>query len=173
MRGSSVCGIVACVVQLALAEPRFASAQGLDPRPILSQLIQAFQVCGPPQAYQVLSPQLFQIISQQTQGTLCYQQIAAAGPVHYMQVVSQQQYPIGPLYVVRVHHAGVTADVVIGFNQYTWMVEYLTWQAAQGAPAPSPPAPPETDREPGGPTPQPPTPSTGDDGCARFPAMCQ
>lgn len=175
MRGPRVCGIAACFTLLTLAAPRFAIAQVFDPRPILSQLIQAFQMCGPPQVYQILSPQLFQIVAQQTQGTGCYQQISAAGPVQSMQVISQQQYPIGPIYVVRVNHPGTTADWIIGFNQFTSKVEHLTFQAAQGAPVNLPPIAPgprrTTPQTPSPPTDKPP--NTSGDGCDLFPAMCQ
>lgn len=156
-----------------------AFAQAFDPRPALGQIIQAFQNCGPPPVYQMLSPQLFQIVAQQTGGSGCYAQIQQAGPITNMQVVSQQQYPVGPLFVVRVSHSSsITADWVIGFNQFTSKIEYLTFQAVPQnqppvtIPAPSPGGPTGG----GGPPPSPPsgTPSTpSGDGCDMFPAMCQ
>ncbi len=113
-----------------------AKAQGLDPRPILGRMISAFQNCGPPQAYQMLSPQLFQLIAQQTGGAGCYPQIQAAGPVQGMQVIDQRQFPIGPLYVIRVTHPSATADWFMGLNQFTSKIEYLSFQSA-GAQTPT------------------------------------
>jgi len=153
-----------------------ANAQGFDPRPALGQIISAFQNCGPPQAYQILSPTVFQAVAQQTGGTGCYAPIRAAGPVRSMQVVDQRQFPIGPLYVVRVTHPGGPVDWFIGFNQFSGQVEYLTFQPAQTqqptittGPAPGAGGPTPTPE----PTPRPAPPSGTDEGCTLYPAMCQ
>lgn len=143
-----------------------------DPRQPLSVLIAAFQNCGPSSAYQMLGPYLFQIIAQQTGGSGCYPQIARAGPITDMQIVQGQQFPVGPLYVIRVQHSsGVRADWFIGFNQVTGQVEYLSFQPVQGPPptiaaGPSPSS--------GGPsTPPPVDGSAGNgEGCELYPAMC-
>src|SRR5690348_11489019 len=91
--------ILAMVLALAfLSSALPVRAQGFDPRPVLGQLITAFQNCGPPAVYQMLSPQLFLTIAQQTGGQGCYQQIRAAGPIQNMQILDQRQFPIGPLY---------------------------------------------------------------------------
>lgn len=109
------------------------SAQAFDPRPILNNLIFAFQNCGPPQNYQVLSPWLTQTIAQQTGGTGCYSFMAGAGQVTGMQVTSTKEFPIGPLYSIRVFHVAGPVDWLIGFNRITGKVEYLNYQAAIGA----------------------------------------
>jgi hypothetical protein len=152
-----------------------ASAQsGEDPREVLGMLISAFQNCGPPQAYQVLSPQLFNLIAAQTGGSGCYAPIRGAGPVTGMQVIQSQNYPIGPVYLIRVTHQAGPADWFIGFNRSTGRVEYLSFQAAQPGTTietgPSPGA--------GGPSPSdsptpPPPPGDDPDGCSLYPAMCQ
>lgn len=157
-----------------------ASSQGGDPRPALGAIISAFQNCGPAHVYQMLSPQLFNVVGQQTGGSGCYSQIAAAGPIQNMQVISQQIYPLGPMFIVRVAHPGMAVDWLIGFNQFTGKVEYLTFQSAQQPPV-LPRVDPPTLGQPtptGGGTPPPPnggspTASGGSDGCDLFPVMCQ
>lgn len=152
---------------------RRAEAQQFDPRATLSTLISAFQNCGPPQAYQLLSPQLYQLIWMQTNGMGCYPQIRAAGPVQGMQIVGQQQFPIGPLFAIRVRHQMTTVDWFIGMNQFTGRVEYLNFQQAQGG---TPPPDIETGPRPGGSgggVPTPPGTGDGDDGCTLYPSMCE
>jgi hypothetical protein len=96
----------------------------------LEELITAFQNCGPPQAYRVLSPNLWNIVRMQTNGLGCYQQIMAAGPIVETEVIARQDFPLGPLYIIRVYHPSVAADWFVGFNGQTSNVEYLTFQAA-------------------------------------------
>lgn len=173
---------------LGLATP--SSAQ-VDPRGPLWDLIFAFQNCGPPQTYQMLSPPLFQAIYNQTGGSGCYADIRAAGPVVDMQVVDQQRLPLGTVSAIRVRHQGVTVDWFIGINDYTGMVEILTFQPAQSG-QPRVERGPRTGgggggSNPGGGTPprSPPsgggTPSGGggggssggdSDGCRLYPSMC-
>jgi hypothetical protein len=150
-----------------------------NPTVILGEMISAFQNCGPPQAYQMLAPQLFQIISLQTGNAGCYPQIRAAGPVQNMQIIGQQMFPIGPLYIIRVQHPSVTVDWFIGLNQFTGQIQFLTFQpaaatmptiatgptpsgggSAQSAPAPAPSAPTQS-----APTPAPST-------CSLYAGMC-
>lgn len=174
--------LLALVMSLSLMTAvKPASAQAFDPRPVLGQLISAFQNCGPPAAYQVLSPQLFQLIAMQTNGRGCYPAIAAAGPVQNMQVIDQRQFPIGPLFVVRVFHPNMAVDWFIGFNQFTSKVEYLSFQAAQtqtptistGPTAPIGGSPNPGGGSPGGGSPPSGGSSGGGDGCDLYPAMCQ
>lgn len=152
-----------------------AQAQ-FDPRQPLSALISAFQNCGPTQVYQMLAPYLFQLIAQQTGGRGCYPQIASAGPVVGMQVMQSQQFPIGPMFLIRVQHSsGQSADWFIGFNQGTGQVEYLSFQAAGSGSGPSPTIQGGPEPTGGGPS----TPSGGGgegsgdgEGCDLYPAMC-
>lgn len=165
------------ILAASLASPRPAQAQ-LDPRQPLGVLISAFQNCGPPAAYQILAPYLFQVVAQQTGGRGCYPQIAGAGPVAAMQVMQSQQMPVGPLYVIRVQHgSGARADWFIGFNQATGQVVYLSFQGAQDRPptieaGPSPTGSgPSTQPSGGGGAP--PIAGGGDgEGCDLYPAMC-
>lgn len=162
---------------LAMALP--VRSQGFDPRPVLGTIISAFQNCGPPGVYQMLSPQLLNVVVQQTGGSGCYPAIASAGPVQSMQIVGQQIYPLGPIFVIRVAHTSVIADWTIGFNQFTSKVEYLTFQSANNAPILPQPGSPPVGTPSGGGTPPPPgggsptTPSGSDDGCDLYPTMCQ
>jgi len=167
----------AVAVIAALAMCLFAqtpSAAQVDPRAPLHQLISAFQNCGPPQAYQILSPQLFQAIAMQTGGSGCYQQIAMAGPVMNMQTLDQRQFPNGTMYVVRVQHAQFAVDWFIGINHYG-QVDYLNYQnAATGGPAPTiatGPGPTSTGPSPTAPAPTRPSGGT-QDGCTLYPSMC-
>lgn len=167
----SILALIAATAVTIVSKPTQAQ---FDPRQPLNTLIAAFQNCGPPAVYQLLAPNLFQIVAQQTGGRGCYPQIASAGPVTGMQVIQSQQFPIGPLYVIRVQHSsGVRADWFIGFNQGTGQVEFLTFQNAQGGnptiqtgPSPSgdgPSAPPPGSGGRG---------DSGSDGCDLYPAMC-
>ncbi len=107
-----------------------------DPKPILGQLISAFQYCGPPQVYQYLGIQLYQTIAFQTNNTGCYANIAAAGPIASMQVINVNQLPAGPVFAVRVRHqSGIVADWYIGLSNYTGRVEYLTFVGASAGSA--------------------------------------
>lgn len=163
------------IISAAFAQP--AQAQ-FDPRQPLSALISAFQICGPPQVYQMLTPYLFNVVAQQTGGRGCYPQIANEGPVVGMQVMQSQQFPIGPLYLIRVQHAsGTVADWFIGFNRVTGKVEYISFQSAGSASGPAPGPTIQTGPAPtgGGPT----TPGGGGggkggsgEGCDLYPAMC-
>jgi len=102
-----------------------------DPRPVLGQLISAFQRCGPPIVFQYLGAQLFQTIAFQTGGSGCYPSIASAGQVINMQVINGNQLPAGPVFAVRVtHQSGIIADWYIGLSNYTGKVEYLNYVAA-------------------------------------------
>ncbi|WP_277667814.1 hypothetical protein [Novosphingobium lindaniclasticum] len=102
--------------------------QNFDPRTTLGQMISAFQMCGPPQAYQMLSPALFKLVAMQTGGSGCYSAIASAGPITGMQVLQSQQFPVGPLYSVRVSHQSGSVIWLIGFNKFTNKIEYLNFQ---------------------------------------------
>lgn len=149
---------------------RDARAQGADPRQVLGMLISAFQNCGPPDAYQWLGPQLYQTVYMQTNGSGCYGAIRQAGPITSMQIMSQQQFPAGPIYQIRVMHTGAVADWFIGISQFTGRVEYLNYQAAQqGTPAPDIRTGPAPD---GGPSPAPGPDADSDDGCSLYPSMC-
>lgn len=149
-----------------------------DPRQALSILLGAFQNCGPPQAFQILGVQLFQMISMQTGGSGCYPQLQQLGSPTNFQVTGQQQLPAGPVYAVRVQHqTNQATDWYIGISQHTGKVEYLNFQITPSSappprvgtgPAPNPPSasggsPPST---------QPPT-AASSDGCRLYPAMCQ
>ncbi len=173
-----------CLSGPARAQPVF------DPRQQLAVLIQAFQQCVPSPAFQVLAPLLWNIIYQQTGGSGCYPQIAGAGPVVGMQVIDSRQLPLGPVYAIRVTHAGGPAaasgpvDWFIGFNQYTGKVEYLTFQNVVSGQTPSITAGPSQQANIIAQTPQPtPTPApvpTGETAqqnavrlaCANFATMC-
>lgn len=172
-----VATVVLAVSVVAIASP--ARSQGFDPRQPLGALISAFQNCGPANIYQMLSPQLFNVVFQQTGGSGCYSQIAAAGPIQNLQVIGQQNYPLGPLFVIRVAHPSFAVDWAIGFNQFTSKVEYLTFQSAQNTPVLPPPGPLPSGGSPpvGGTPPAPeggsPTTSGSSDGCDLYPVMCQ
>lgn len=164
----------------ALTPMKAAQAQAFDPRQPLAILISAFQMCGPPQAYSMLAPQLFNSVYQQTGGTGCYRDIAGAGPVSGMQMLGAQDFPIGPLYLIRVsHQGGAVADWFIGFNRMTGQVEFLRYQAPQQS---GPPPSINTGPSGGGSGPSPapapnPGPSGGGgsgsgEGCDLYPTMC-
>lgn len=170
------------IVASALAiAPIQAQAQAFDPRPTLMQLISAFQNCGPPQVYQMLGQQLFQLVSMQTGNTGCYAQIRAAGPVTGMQVLQQQEFPVGPVFLVRVtHQVGGQVDWFIGISRFTNRVEYLAHQPAQGGtsivngPAPDAQGPIPTQPNPApAPNPNPNPGGAQPEGCDVYPTMCQ
>lgn len=167
-----------CLCLLLLAVSSSAWSQGFDPRVPLAELIQAFQNCGPPAVYRMLSPQLFQLIGQQTGGRGCYPQIQAAGPIQGMEVIDQKMFPAGPVYVIRVTHSAGAVDWFIGFNQSTGQVELLTFQPATSE-QPKVADGPQDDHQGGNPT----TPSessskpsggskSSQSGCDLYPAMC-
>ena len=174
------------IIMLALASltPMKVQAQAFDPRQPLAILISAFQNCGPPQAYSLLAPQLFSMVYQQTGGSGCYSDIAGAGPIAGMQMLGAQDFPIGPLYLIRVaHQGGAVADWFIGFNRSTGQVEFLRFQAPQqSGPPPSISAGPAPTGSGPSPAPAPvPAPvgggggggtSGGNPGCELYPAMC-
>jgi hypothetical protein len=153
-----------------------SQAQSLDPRGPLLQLIQAFQVCGPPQVFQMLSPSLYEQVVLQTSNTGCYPQIRQAGPVVDAQVIGQQNFPVGPVFMVRVAHQSGQMDWFIGFNSFTGKVELLSYQPAANAtsiesgPSSRSKGPSSTPRSP---SPQSSGEGDSDDGCKLYPAMCQ
>lgn len=170
-----ILGFIAAAMALSWSLP--AQAQ-FDPRAPLAQLISAFQNCGPPQVYQMLSPQLFQGIAQQTGGMGCYPQIRAAGPITNMVVIDQRNFPIGPLFVIRVtHQASGPVDWFMGINLMTQRVEYLNFQNVMpNTPTPTvmsgPTAPQIVNPTPTTSAPAP-GPGSGGEGCSLYPAMCQ
>lgn len=122
----------------SLMLPAKMHAQAFDPRQPLAILISAFQNCGPPQSYSLLAPNLFGAVYQETSGTGCYSGIQGAGPITGMQMLGAQDFPIGPLYLIRVtHSSGAVADWFVGFNRNTGQVEYLRFQAPQTGQTPS------------------------------------
>jgi len=164
--------------------PTAASAQGFDPRVPLAQIVQAFQICGPPAVYQMLSPQLFQIVAAQTGGRGCYVDIAAAGAITGMQVIDQREFPVGPVYAIRVtHQSGASADWFVGFNRSTGRIEMLTYQnvfAQNPLPSvlngPTNPLGGSTNpgnRQPIDPKPPAPDTSKQSQGCNLYPDMCK
>lgn len=153
-----------------------ARAQG-SPEQFLYTMISAFQNCGPPQVYQSLSPQLYQQVYFQTQGSGCYFQIQQAGPVQNIALIGSQNFPIGRLFQLRVSHSNTTVDWFMGVNHVTGQIDYLNYQnLVSGSPAPTIATGPTPD---GGPSPAPviqSTPSTSPtstDGCDIYPAMCE
>jgi esterase/lipase superfamily enzyme len=153
--------------------------QQTDPKPILYALIQAFQNCGPPQAYQILGVQLFQTIATQTGGIGCYAALQSAGPVTGMETTGVQNFLDGPVFSVRVSHQGGTkADWFIGLSNLSGKVEYLNFQAAQSTTPVTPQSLPQHQSADGGNIPNPtPSGSTSPNqpptqGCKMFPSMC-
>jgi hypothetical protein len=158
--------------------------QGFDPRPSLNTLISAFQRCGPPAAYQMLSPYLFTLIAQQTGGAGCYSFIAQAGPVTSMEVIDSREFPVGPVFAIRVTHAQGPVDWFIGFNRATGRIEYLSYQNVTSNALPSVRTGPDAAKTIGGqkPTTDPdksdPDDSPGSQNadlakaCRKFPQMC-
>ena len=127
---------LAIALWASLATP--GRAQQVNPSLVLGRMIAAFQNCGPPPVYQVLTPQLFQIVAQQTGGSGCYPVIQAAGPVVNMQVLGQQTFPVGPLYLIRVQHqSGVTFDWFMGLNLLINKVQVLMFQPGGGSTMPT------------------------------------
>jgi hypothetical protein len=122
---------------ILLCCPWRAGAQQFDPRRVLSILVSAFQQCGPPEAYQLLSPDLFTLVAQQTGGRGCYGSMAAAGAVTSMEVIDSAMFPAGPLYIVRVTHVAGPVDWFIGFDKFSSKVIYLTFQSVTTGPSPS------------------------------------
>lgn len=181
-------GALAVVLAVSWCVPAGAQQfdRNTDPIPYLRQLISAFQVCGPPDVYQMLSPALFQVIAVQTGGMGCYPQIAAAGPIANMQRRDVQLLPAGPVFAVRVtHQNGAVADWFIGLSNWTGRVEYLTFvPAAANSASPTISAGPvRSDGSSGGSIPPPPPPQSqqqqGSGGSAnsactaRWGTMCQ
>ena len=177
-------GYLLCSLAAIVARPSVATAQDFDPKPVLKSVIEAFQHCGPPAAYQVLSPNLWSIVWQQTGGTGCYGPIAAAGPVTKLEVIDSKTFPLGPLYVVRVYHGDVPADWFVGFNQATGKIEYLTFQSVAPGLKPTVTQGPDPAKTLGGSGPKPPEPDPKpkpdpkpnltaiEEACAKFPVMC-
>ena len=77
--------------------------QGLQgqPEPLLGSLIAAFQNCGPPPAFQVLGPSIFQTIWMQTNGSGCYAAVQQLGQLRQIEVLQRGQLPAGPVYLMR------------------------------------------------------------------------
>lgn len=175
MRSASLFKVALLTTTLFI--PSAVQAQ-FDPRQPLLQLISAFQNCGPPQIYQMLSPQLFQLVAQQTNGMGCYAFIRQAGPILNMEVIEQQMFPVGPMYAIRVTHQAGPVDWYIGFSQASSRVEALTFKAATAsAPPPEisnpgPTSPSPSGRTGGQPTPRTPDDSGDDSDCELYPAMC-
>jgi len=165
------------ISSLALSD---ASAQqfgtNTDPRPILGQIISAFQNCGPPQVYQMLGMQLYQVVWNQTMGRGCYQEIARAGPVSQMVVANNSMLPDGPVFAVRVtHSSGIVADWYIGLSNFTGRVEYLTFTGAGAAMPNASQGPVDNSGQPTGKIPEvvPPVVNTSVPECDLYKAMCQ
>lgn len=143
----------------------------MTPESALTTLISAFQNCGPPQAYQLLEPHLFQLVAQQTNGMGCYQQIAAAGHVTGVSRQQSMQLPDGMMYLIRVQHSSqVAVDWFVGINSFSGRVAFLSYQpASQRVDINRGPDPTDSTKI----DTAPPPPASGEDGCDVYPAMCQ
>jgi hypothetical protein len=75
------------LVGVLTADGSFAQAIDYAPESNLRALISAFQNCGPPITYQMLSPTVFTAVAQQTGGSGCYPAIAQAGPVESTRII--------------------------------------------------------------------------------------
>ncbi len=169
-----------CMCGPARAQPVF------DPRQPLAVLIQAFQQCVPSPAFQMLAPLLWNMIFQQTGGSGCYPQIRGAGLIMSMQVTDSRQLPLGPVYAIRVSHAGGQTsaagqvDWFIGFNQYNGKIEYLNFQNVIADQTPSIAVGPSQQANIIAPNPQPTPAPAGETAqqkavrlaCANFASMC-
>ena len=121
------------------------------------------------------------MVFQQTGGTGYYVTIAQLGQVTGAQVYGRQEFPVGPVYAVRVNHQYGAVDWYIGFNRATNVIEYIASQAAPvGQPLPqvqTPPPPPSTSPvstpAPAAPAVQAPPAAKSGEGCDLYPTMCK
>ncbi|MTH66039.1 hypothetical protein [Paracoccus shanxieyensis] len=112
---------------IALSIPTASNAQS-QPDKILASLISAFQKCGPPEAYQVLEQNVFNIIASQTGGMGCYQAIAVAGPAIDMDLIDQKDHNDGTMSLYRARHAGGNIiDWTIGIRPSTGKVYFISF----------------------------------------------
>jgi hypothetical protein len=172
-----------CLVAAVVGAATLVAAQpGGDPRPILFQLVAAFQRGGPQPVFQRLSPAMYQLVWSQTGGSGFYLTMAQLGPVINGTVHGRQDFPVGPVYTVRVQHQFGATDWYIGFNRFTNVIEYIGSHPAGthepeprlDAPPPRIDAPPPR-REPRD-IPRDPPPSKSTEsaaGCDLYPTMCK
>jgi len=156
-----------------------------DPKQTLLTLTAAFQVGGPQPAFQWFSPSVFQLVYLQTGGSGRYPAIAQLGAATGAQVYGRQEFPVGPVFAVRVQHQVGAVDWYIGFNRVTNQIEYISSQMATGGPpqiaAPPIPTnnPPQVQTPAAAPAqtpaagPRPPAPGgPQSEACKLYPAMC-
>lgn len=149
------------LVASPLAAQQHTSSQK---KAILRQLINAFQVCGPPSVYQILGQAVFQAVAMQTQNTGCYPQLRILGPVQNISQTGSQEYPAGPVDEFEVQQQNGTSYWQMGISDTTGKVEWLTVNSQK---VPLQPFPKPDPVEPGKPKKQ-------DDpvGCQIYPQMC-
>jgi hypothetical protein len=160
-----------------------AAQPGGDPRPMLFQLIAAFQQGGAQPAFQSLSPAMYQTVWSETGGRGFYPLLAQLGLVTGGTVHGRQEFPVGPVYAVRVQHQFGASDWYIGFNRLTNRIEYFASQPAvsnQPEPRLDTPPPPRIDAPPPRQEPRdtpaktpPSKPTESTAGCDLYPTMCK
>jgi len=176
---------IVCICVLSSALVGNAEAQqNQNPVPILGSMIHQFQT-GTPNPAQY-GPQLWQLLTMQTQGTGVYWQLRNLGPVGNIIVNGRLDLPQGTLYSMTALHVAGRSDWRIGINRFTNVIEYADSAIGQNQPFPLPsthptgpipvPGPipgsgpnPVPNPGPGGTTPT--GPSTSD-ACAQFPDLC-
>ena len=129
----SLC-IVAGIVSATYLKPSRANAQLVpgvalsdqDPEAVLLVFITALQVCGPPQAYQLLSPSLFALLAAQTGNSGCSPLIQNLGPLQAIKELDSVDYPAGPVKVYCATHMFGAASWQIGVSRWTQRVEMLS-----------------------------------------------
>lgn len=135
---------------------------------ILGQLINAFQVCGPPSAYQLLGQAVFQAVAMQTQNTGCYPYLQMLGRVQDVSRTASEEYPAGPVEEFEVQQQNGTSYWQMGISKFTGKVEWLTVNS-QRVPVPAFPKA-VADVDTGGTKKQPKHDEPA--GCQLYPQMC-
>lgn len=125
MRSFYVAALICASVTVSVSN---ADAQQLGYEQSLRTLIPALQHCGPPQAYQILGPQIFNLISAQTGGMGCFQQLQPLGGISDIEELSSVDLPAGPVKTMKVTHSnGMETYWQIGISQFTNKVEFLNF----------------------------------------------
>ncbi|MGY8636548.1 hypothetical protein RAD15_29160 [Bradyrhizobium sp. 14AA] len=170
-----IAAVLACLLQAPAT--RTASAQA-DPRQILTAVIQQLQTGTPNAGW--YSPQLWQTIAMQTNGTGVYTQLYYLGPVTNVVVSGQTQLPAGPVYSMVAQHQNGVSTWQLGISLYTNRIEYANFNVGNPTPQPLPAQPvplpkmaaPTPGSAPNPPSETPPPADKTSEACRKFPNLC-
>ena len=128
------------------------------PEQVLREFVIQVQTGTPDASF--IGPQLWQMISAQTNNSGIYPLLVQLGRVKSMEVIAQRDLPAGPIYSIKATHKNGESTWLLGISTITNKIEYASF-GVNSSPAPKLPPQPEPDK-----------PQSTSKACIMFPNLC-